>query len=97
MPRRLPRLLLCRQPPLLQNLHAQTLRGQFDIQHCSNTTLPRLFKACQLAEACILRNLALLINLFRRALRFSQFLLHTAQDLLQLGITDQPRILAVLF
>lgn len=93
--RRLPRLLLRRQPPLLQNLHPQALRRQLDIQHRSNTTLPRLLKTSQLAEARILRNLALLVDLLRGALSIRQFFLHTTQDLLQLGVANQPRVLAV--
>lgn len=89
-------LLLRHQPPLLQDLQPQPLSGQLDVKNRADTALPRLLQPKQLTLPSLLRELPLLINRFDLLLSLSQFPLQSSQDILQLRIPNQPRILPIL-
>lgn len=90
-------LLLGHLATMLKNLHPHTLRRQLHIQNRTHAALPRLLQAEQLALTTLLREFPLSVDVFRCFLGVGQFLFDAAQDILQLGVTDQPRIFAVLF
>lgn len=82
---------------MLKNLHPQTLTSNLNIENCPDAPLPRFLQADQFTMASLLRNLPLLVDLRRSLLGLSELLLQLTQDLLQLRVSNQPGILAVLF